>query len=175
MNKTSVYLIVGSLLLIIGIVLGFPWGFSCKKLPDIKVGKDTVLISVVVHDTLHDTIPITKFKTYTQVDTVKEAKKSNIKDSVKVADTVNCLSFDKTYPDKAYIKASICSSLLPKVKPFDLSGEFTYLPKPDSTKIVFQVDTISRFKTTPFYRQPMWWIGLAAGCVGGYFVGHSIH
>ena len=120
---------------------------------------------MTIHDTLRDTINKDKIVLKNRIDTVR------VKDSIKV-DTNSCYSFDKTYPDRTYIKATLCSSEFPKTKPNDLIGEIFYKAKPDSIIKIKLVDTLIKTSNIPFYKQPIWWVGLVLGGVGGYFVGH---
>jgi len=177
MNKTSLYLLVGSLILIIGIIAGVPIGSCTKTCPNVKVGKETLMVTVTVHDTVIDTINRSEIQVVKKPilvhDTVKLA--SGVTDIKTKPDTTTCYSFSQTESDNAFIKVDVCSDSLPVNKPMDLKGDIFYKAPPDTHRVIRIVDTVSRVVKTPFYQQPAWWVGLVLGCVGGYFAGHNIH
>ena len=156
--------------LTIGVGIGVPLGRWSKKCPEIRVGKETLLVTVVKHDTIQTVKTVSQIAVTHKIDTVLKVVRDSIKgDSqvVKSVDTANCYTFDETEKDGAYIKASLCSKLLPMEKPLDLTGMITYLPKPDTNRVIARVDTVMRFKETPPFAD---WknyalVALAAGFV----------
>ena len=47
-------------------------------------------------------------------------------------------------PDRAFIRAEMCSREFPRQKPLDLSGLITYRAAPDTEHIQLRIDTVSR-------------------------------
>lgn len=144
---------------VIGALIGGYLVSKFKKCPEIKVGTETTLVSVTVHDTTHDTLRLFK----TRKDTVYLDSSKTIKG------VQNCFSFDKKEEDGAYIKAEVCSKDFPADKPADLRGTIDYQAAPDSNKIIHRVDTVTIDKTTPFYKSwPTYAVALLSILAGGY-------
>jgi len=144
-------IIISAIVLIIGGILGFILGKWTKKCPEIKVGKETLLVTITIHDT------IIKEKTAEEITVGKVIKKKKIyalKDTVPtyVPDTTVCYSFEENEPDGAYIGVNVCSDSLPLNKPLDLTADIAYRAPPDTQIEVLRTDTVMVDKTPPFYK-----------------------
>ena len=144
-----IQIISGILLLILLIGLGFFIGQKTKQCPEIKIGKETTFISIIVHDTVlskknnNDIKVVKEIKTVIKTDTLHDTIVTLKKDTV--SDTSTCFSFDEIESDGAYIKATICSDSF-KIKPDDLYGEILYKAAPDTFKQINRIDTVSIVK-----------------------------
>jgi hypothetical protein len=128
--------------ILIGIMIGFPIGKGCKQCPEIKVGIETTMVEIVVHDTV---IVEKKGK-----DIIIE-KKIVIRDDSNTQDTNVCYSFDETHDDGAYTKCEVCSDNLP-VSSNNINGTITYTAPPDTERTIFRVDTITSIKPPPLHK-----------------------
>jgi len=168
------YLIVGVVVLLLGIVIGFPVGKSCA--PKVRVGTETTTVQIVVHDTVtnyKDTGSISSIKKIVYVPKYVYVDSSKKTDTVQVADTSVCYSFDEVEKDGAYIKAEICSDSFPEKKPLDLRGVLTYKAPPDTIKHITRIDTVTRTNNVPFYKDwKTYAVGVLAAVLAGVLIAH---
>jgi hypothetical protein len=177
--NTKLLVAFGIAILLVGLILGFPIGRGCSKpCPEIIVGKDTVLVQVIVHDTVvsyitRDSIKVVKeFQVF--VDTIFDTI-NNVQTFDTTKDSTNCYSFDETEKDGAYIEAKVCSDSFPEEKPLDLKASILYLAPPDSIKTIFRVDTALRtLPAKPVYKDWKFYAGMALTFVGGFLVGNRL-
>jgi hypothetical protein len=157
--------IVCAFCIVFGLVVGYLVTNHFKKCPEIKVGKETTTVNVIVHDTIITTKTVKQFVVTRVIDTVM------IGDSI-VQDSANCYSFDENENDGSYIKAEMCSKELPAVKPLDLRGNIIYKPRSDSIKVISRIDTVGHF--IPFYQSwQTYAVAVGAAVLGGYLVSAS--
>jgi len=178
----SKYLVIIGLIALL--ILGGVAGWFIKKCPTIKVGKETTLVTITVHDTVQNIkqgsdITVGKVvRTFPKpipvitgtVDTLK-------KDTTKtVTDTTVCYSFDEKEKDGTYIKAEMCSDSLPAAKPLDLTGKFTYVAHPETLTQTIRVDTLWKEKKVPPAKDwKNYVIAILAALAGGMIVANVVH
>ncbi|MDO8640220.1 MAG: hypothetical protein Q7R33_01640 [Nitrosarchaeum sp.] len=153
--NTKLLIGFGIAVLLAGLCIGFPIGQGCKKCAEIKVGTETTLVTVTVHDTIVTEKTASDFTTGKKIVYVPKyiyVDSSKTTDTISVADTAVCYSFEEYERDGAFIKAEICSDSLPVNKPLDLRGTFTYQAPPDTARSIMRIDTIMRSKEVPFYK-----------------------
>jgi hypothetical protein len=136
----TVQIVTIALVSILSIIIGIFIGNKTKKCPEITIGKETTLVTVLKHDTVN-TIKTIKEIVYKQkivVDTL-------IRDSIlfKQRDTQNCYSVSKIEDDGAYVEAGVCSKNFPPIDSVkDLNGYINYVPGNDTNKIIYSKDTV---------------------------------
>lgn len=170
-NPVLTILIVAALVL--GGILGYLFGKNLK--PYIKIGSETTLVNVIVHDTVVTEKTVEDISSnkkviyvpkYIYVDSSKQT------DTIQVEDTSVCYSFEEYEKDGAYIKAEICSDSLPIVKPLDLRGILTYKAPPDTERHIMRIDTVMRTTNLPFYKDwKTYGLGLAVAIIAGIVIG----
>ena len=164
MNNKTIFITLLVVVALLGALVGGYLVSKFKKCPQIKVGTETTLVNIVVHDTVRT------------VKTVKDfvvTKDTIYLDSGKtVKDTQNCYSFSEKEKDGAFIKADICSKEFPPVKPADLRGSIAYQGRPDTNRIITRVDTVSRTISTPFYKSWQTYVVALVAILAGAFIPH---
>jgi len=135
-----------------GFIIGLFLGKGCA--PEVRVGTETTMVTVTVHDTIVSQIPQSNIVSNTKIIYIPKIIyiDSTHYDTTQVSDTSICYSFDEKEQDGSYIKAEICSDSLPVSKPLDLRAAITYLPHPDTSRQIFRIDTVMRTTNTPFFK-----------------------
>jgi hypothetical protein len=127
-------------------------------------GQTTIRDTVLIHDTLTNTITRDKIRVERKIDTVR------IGDTVAIDSNKICYSAEKTYERGAYVRASVCSKFFELITPEDLEMNIRYVPPFDSIKIITRIDT-----TPPvfIYKKPIipTWQAVTLGIVGGIVIG----
>jgi hypothetical protein len=130
-----------------------------------KITAGTVRDTIIV--TQKDTVyrEVTKivlqnmYKTITKVDTLRDSILITT-----ITDSIKCFVIEDTMPDKAYIKAEICSDSFIDM-PLDIRSYITYKPAPDSNKIIYQTDTL-QIKDN-FFKSNLFYLTVVAGFIAG--------
>jgi len=119
---------------------------------ELVIGKETTIVTVTVHDTIHDSIPYNTivFKEYNKPKT-KTSNDTNSKKNVDFLSIVdsnlyNCFEFTKIFEGIGTANVKTCSKTFIK-KPDDLNIQMWFYPLPDSIKTITRTDTLNITKT----------------------------
>ena len=146
--QTKILVIAGIAFMLIGLMIGVPIGKGCTKCPEIKIGTETTLVQVIVHDTVRvektgsKDIVVGK-KVVNKVDPVSS--------DILTQDTTTCYSFEEDQEDGAYTKCEVCSDSLP-VSSESVSGVIRYRAPTESLRTISRVDTVTFTKSPPFHK-----------------------
>jgi len=158
---------------VLGVLLGGGIVNGCRsKPPTIKAGKETLTISVVIHDTVNTIKTVSQIKAFKKIDTIYIPQ--NATTTLLKRDSAVCYSFDEKEKDGAFIQATLCSDSFAIKKPFDLKGNIFYISAPESTKTIRLTNTVVQTKMQPFLSDWRFWTGCIVFLVAGAYAGHSL-
>lgn len=154
------------LILLVCVIVVTVWNFS-RAISKLKINTGTARDTLIV--TQKDTVykEVTKivlqdiYKTITRVDTLRDSIVV-----VNFTDSIKCFVVEDTMPDKAYIKAEICSDSFIDM-PLDIRSYIIYKPAPDSNKIIYRTDTLTKINQKPISENPLFWGSIVLGFIAG--------
>ena len=131
--------------------------------PKITTGnvRDTIIVTQkdTVYREINKIVLQNMYKTIIKVDTLRDSIVITT-----ITDSIKCFVMEDTMPDKAYIKAEICSDSFIDM-PLDIRSYITYKPAPDSNKIIYQTDTLQI--SNNFFKSNLFYLTAVAGFIAG--------
>jgi hypothetical protein len=164
-------LIISNIILLILCIFFYKRWTVQELSPPVIGGQTFILDTIIIRDTIIDTLPkfiIKKVPISDGLNISKDSFRELPPIILEASDSAVRYEMSREYPNGAKVEAVMSSRYFPDPPPIDLKKYLSFFPGNDSIKIIHRIDSVPKF----IYKKPIipTWQAVTLGVLGGVIV-----